>query len=207
MKKVALTAAMLLPFIAFCQNASPEKPQRKMTYGINIGNHFSTVHNEGKPLSADPGASVKNGLGFRLGLLAQRPITKRLSVIAMPELAFYDNRFEFNYPFMPRKFQMAAANVELAVHLAYKITNGRSHPYVILGPSFRQPLADKMAEVNEVSGAMVAMDAGIGFEAALKRFRIAPELRYSYNINAIQNNVILDDLHMHVVSFVLCFKG
>ncbi len=201
-----IAAAMYLTNTSYGQETKP-KPDNKIELGFSFGTNYSLLYlGENDPSKATRLSSV-NGLGFRLGILATLPLFPRVSLTAKPELSFNDNNLGYtNSENKQQEYEMPTTG-EIAVHVSYKLSSGSTHPYVLFGPAYKLPLTSSSSDYYQITRPALALDAGVGLEHLFKHFKIAPELRYSYNVNNISSVSGIKDVRYHVLSLSLMFWG
>ncbi len=164
--------------------------------GVNRSNlDFSAQSNQG---------DITNGLGYRLGVLADLRISSRLSFSPKAELSFNASRLEqqgVNYKVNP-------TNLEFMGHLKYNVLKNKFTPYLIAGPNFRMPLgAEEESNIIPTKNDL-AIDIGAGLDIPMFGwFTLAPEIRYSFGLNDIEDNSSsISNLRYNNIALVLIFK-
>jgi hypothetical protein len=74
--------------------------------------------------------------------------------------------------FLPFSYKYASPEWKFPVLVKYRFSSERLKPLVELGPSFRLP-------EGQSTFAKYGVTAGLGFEARMRRLKIAPVLRYT----------------------------
>lgn len=199
---ICAAAVMLLPLLSFAQ-----KKEKRMSYGLSMGVQRSCFCIENYDASYYKSVQPKSGTGFRLGLLANYRLSKRWSITAKPELAFYGSTISTlrvdNDAYTWETVPMA----ELAADIRYKLPLKAVQPYLYAGPTYKYALAENDANLLTINGRPFCLDAGIGVEKKFKKFAVAPELRYSYGLTRIASICNMAPVYMNSAVFVLNFKG
>ena len=102
---------------------------------------------------------------------------------------------------------MSPTNLELLGHFKVKLRQGSLSPYVVFGPNLRVPIQGLNRDNLIPTKENVALDIGIGLDVPLFKFRIAPELRYSYGLMNINRSSNMDDMKYHNIALVLNLSG
>lgn len=206
MKKVVLALMALLPAMSvFAQKAAVQP--KNVNFGIDLGMNYSALK-----ISAHDPASIKkatslNGIGYRLGLLMEVPISKHASIVAGSALSFYDNRVDV-VKIDNAKFEyLLPPMVEFALHFNYKFDKYTNKPYLLVGPSYKIPLASNTMSAPQISRSTACIDLGIGLERIFPNYTLSPELRYSYGFTNISSLSGIQDAKLHSLSLIIKFKG
>jgi hypothetical protein len=97
--------------------------------------------------------------------------------------------------------------MEFSAHTVIHFGKQRSRPYILIGPSYRQPLTENSKFLTVTERPDLAIDLGIGLNKKLTFFNLAPELRYSAGLTNLRKVDHDDELYFHNVTLVLIFKG
>ena len=205
MKKVIVAFVLLTCSVAaFSQSEISEK---KMKYGISLGlNYSNLMFVDFQPTNT----TIDNGLGFNLGILADYKLTNWLSFSPKSELAF--NNCKVNYSSGNSEnetYEVMPINVGLMGHFVVKKQNNNVSPYLFFGPQYQLSLMRNQRSITDdfATNDSFALDFGIGLEKGFKHFNFAPELRYSYGFNNVNQNPALSLLHFHNISLIFNFLG
>lgn len=196
MKRVILfTAAFLITGIASAQTSE----KKRFTKGFNFGVNQANVLLENNSNTG----YVKNGLGFRMGLISSFAFSERISFDPKAELSFNTSTFWDG----TQKLAINPVDVELITHLKVKTKKSGFSPYFIAGPNVKIPVGRNDA-LTLPTRQDVALDLGFGFDVPFgKKVRVSPELRYSIGLINITESNAVSDLKFHNISLILNFSG
>lgn len=177
----------------------------KTRFGFSLGLHYSNILH----LPDDPGfAQTDNGLGFRMGVLADVPINAWMAFVPKAELALSSGSVLLTgVDGNVNPYDIRALAAELAPHMVFRPEGKRTMPYFLLGPNVRLPFHGENSTTSFRTGWDVALDLSIGLEQVFRRLALAPELRYSVGLMDINQQPQLQSVQLHNVSLVLHFKG
>lgn len=200
MKQIVILAAFMM--VLTPSNAQERKKEKDKfaTFGFDLGVNRSNLSFGSTQTDGD---QITNGLGYRLGVVSNFQLTRRLSLAPKAELSFNASRLsqeDVNYSVNP-------TNLELIAHAKYKFRKGRFSPYIIAGPNFRVPVNNNIGDNIIPTREDVAIDVGIGLDVPLINFRVSPELRYSFGLKDINRDSGVSDLKYHNIALVLIFSG
>ncbi len=179
--------------------------EKRVNFGFNFGLNHSKLYSR----DALPGnTEITNGFGFNLGILMDYSITEKLAISPKAELAYYNATFNSKgIDQSTFKYEIYPYSLNLMSHFVYKIGHEKVVPYILIGPNFKLPIANKADSNGDFdTGYDVAFDFGIGLENLFKHFNFAPELKYSYGILNISENPGIKTLNFHSVSLGISFK-
>lgn len=200
---VLLTALGLFSFGVFAQEQD-DQPERKIRFGFNLSANYANLYSN-DPLPDD--SDISNGFGFGLGVLMDYQISDRFTISPKTELSFYNN--SVNYPVGEgrARYDVFPAAVNVMVHAAYEMGQGKMRPYFYVGPNYRVPVSRNSGETTTFETTTdLAVDFGFGLKNKLKHFVFAPELKYTFGFMNVNNNPALQSLNFHSVSLILNFK-
>lgn len=204
MKNAVLLTAMGLFSLGVFAQEQDDQPERKVRFGFNLSANYSNLYsNDALPDDAD----ISNGFGFGLGVLMDYQISERFTLSPKSELSFYNS--SVNYPAGEgrARYDVFPAAVNVMVHAAYEMGQGKMRPYFFAGPNFRMPVSVQSGETTTFETTPdLAIDLGFGLENKLKHFIFAPELKYSFGFMNVNNNPALQSLNFYSVSLLLNFK-
>lgn len=196
-----------LSVTAFAQDVVVAPKERKLTFGFGLGVNYSSLSFQSPDVNYYTSSVSNNGYGFRLGLLADWKMGKRLSFSPKAEMAFYESRLLLLGPKSDGTvYQSYPLVFEIAGHFNYRLFNLPVQPYLILGPSVKLPFADGRSRYTTYRPGY-AMDIGLGLNKKFKMFTLAPELRYSFGLSNASNIPFVSNVRMHTVALVCNFKG
>ena len=201
MKKVLLIAlcAMVTPVIYAQESSKPEDAEkpRFMTFGFSLGinqSNFSLRAND------RPTGNITNGLGYRAGVTSNFRFGDHLSVAPKAELSFNATRLEDD----GISYKMNPINLELAGHVKYKFLSGDFSPYGLIGPNARIPIS---SGVGIITNKDIALDLGAGLDIPILRYKISPEIRYSFGIKGLMEETAFSNIKYHNIAIVVVFSG
>jgi len=181
---------------------------KKLRFGFNIGSNYSALNI--KKTSSKPGDIVQyNGLGFRIGIVAEFVFNKRFSFVPKYEMSFNETGLlVINTNGEQQNLQIYPVTMELNPHLVYNLNNKKCKPYLLAGSSIKTPITKNYDPYwSPVKTTAICIDLGFGVDKALDYFNFSPEIRYSYGINNISNVEGVKNMHFHCVSIVMNIKG
>ena len=205
MKKVLFIVCLLIPTFATLAQENRADGKR-MRYGFNLGVNYSNVlDNDELP----DNATLVNGIGFRMGLLADIRVFDFLSVSPKSELSFNNSKVKFTNPDgSSSSYDVMPISLDLMTHFTFKKHNSNLKPYFFFGPDVKIPVSKKPEDTTRYyTNPDVAIDLGIGAEKPLTRFSFLPELRYSFGLLNVNQHPQLKSLNVHTISLVLNFLG
>jgi Outer membrane protein beta-barrel domain len=201
MKKVLLIAfcAMAAPAV-FAQEsrvAENEEKPRFMTFGFSLGINQSNLS-----LRANdrPTGDITNGLGYRAGFISNFRFGDHFSLAPKAELSFNATRIEDD----GISYKMNPICLELVGHFKYKVFKGDFSPYAIVGPNARIPIS---SGVGTLTNKDVALDLGVGLDIPILRYKISPEIRYSFGIKGLMEETAYSNIKFQNIVVALIFSG
>lgn len=203
-KKMMVAILLLMcSVVAFSQSEISEK---KSKYGIYVGiNHSNLMYGD---LHLMESPIISNDLGFGLGVLADYKLTNWLSFSPKAELAFNSSTVNYSNGLGEQSYEVMPINVGIMGHLVVKKQNSKLSPYLFFGPQYRLSLNRRVTTTTEFgTNNDIALDIGIGLEKGFEYFNFAPELRYSYGFNNVNQNPAIPQLYFHNVSLIFNFLG
>ncbi|MEM5567122.1 porin family protein [Psychroserpens sp. AS72] len=202
MKSVVLSIVLLVgSFVGFSQSEK-ESNEKKLKYGFNLGvNYSNLLAKESLPNNSD----IYNEIGFSAGLIMNYKLTEDLSISPKVELSINKSGIKTtNNDDSVSLYKIFPASLDIMTHLIYKIGNGNTTPYVLVGPKLNLPVFGKSKSDYEYKNSTdFSIDLGIGLENKLKHFSISPEIRYSLGLFNINENPNFKTLNYHKISLVL----
>ena len=204
MRTIALsTATVILSLSGFAQTQSPEK---KFKFGFNVGVDYPKSQFKTDPATIQQ-LQTSNGTGLRLGILMDYAFTSHFVISPKAELAFNNSNVSITGKDGSKETYELYPTIELASHFIYKIPNEKLEPYLLFGPKYKIPLADKKTNsALFIKSPTVALDFGIGANKPFTYLTVAPEIRYSLGLTNISNIDAVKSLYYHTVSLVFNFK-
>jgi len=205
MKKLVLTTAIAFCTIVVFAQSENKASTRKSGFGVNLGTNYSFLQSK----ETLPGNSkMYNGIGAKIGLFFDYPISTRLLFSPKTELAFNRSGIETTLNDNSiSTYKIFPISLDIMTHFVYRIGDGKAFPYLLAGPNFRIPLQSKPTSSTDFKNKTdFAIDFGIGFESSVKRFVFAPEIRFSYGLLNINENPVFQTLRYNNLSLILNFK-
>lgn len=188
------------PQLANCVSEDDRSSRTKFaTFGFDLGVNRSNLKFGEEQTEGD---QITNGMGYRLGVLANLQFTKRFAFVPKAELSFNAGRVEQS----STSFNVNTNALEFIGHFKYNFMKQGFSPYLMAGPNLRVPLGQSDGDYVPTKND-VALDFGVGLEMPLRSFSIAPELRYSYGLTNITTSESFSDLNYHNIALVLVFRG
>jgi len=174
---LALISAGVL-YAQECDTAAKYRP----LFGFNVGLNQSAIYNS----NAVDELQIINAPGFRIGVFAEFPISKRWSISPKSELSFNYGKITEN----DITYRVDPHNIDLMLHFKhrFKASYGKVQPYANFGPNFRTPLKENYNGVAYDTKLALAADIGFGLEIDVNHFYISPELRFSGGLTDIRKN-------------------
>jgi hypothetical protein len=178
-----IISSMLLALIftgVMCAQESDNTSNYKPLFGFNVGLNQSAIYNS----NALDELQIKNAPGFRVGVFAEFPISKRWAVSPKTELSF-------NYGRVIIKdigYRVDPVNLDFMLHFKHKIKsyNGKVQPFINVGPNLRTPLHSNFEGVSLNTKVSFAADFGFGLKIDANYFYFSPELRFSGGLTDIR---------------------
>lgn len=152
------------------------------SFGFNVGLNYSTLYNSNETETLE----IFNAPGFRLGILANFPLSERWSFSPKSELSFnYSSIIQDNI-----KYRVDPNNIDFMIHFKhhFKGDNNKVKPYFYFGPNLRTPIAREEDFLALNTRLSLAFDFAFGADIELKEFIISPELRFSGGLTDIRTN-------------------
>ena len=199
MKKVALAVILSMVMAPSFAQIGKNKKEKFATFGLNAGINRSKLAFSS---TQSVGDFITNGSGYRMGVISNFQFTQRFSVAPKAELSFNSSVLSSGGEQL-----VSPTNLELLGHLKFKLRKGSLSPYVIVGPNFRIPLQGVNRDNLIPTKENVALDIGVGLDVPIFKYRISPELRYSFGLMNINRNSTVSDMKYHNVSLVLNLSG
>ena len=204
MKKVIIIASLFgLSSPIFCQSEELTK-EKKTTFGFNIGG-FQTMIKSDESLPDN--FKINNSSGFRLGILIDQKIGKKLSISPKAELGFSSSEVSISQePDINISNSIYNTHLEFMTHMVWRRSDLKINPYILIGPSIRVPLT-KENEISITNSYDAGIDIGIGFDKGFSNFNIMPEIRLSTGFMNIIENTTLPKIRYNSISIILNFIG
>lgn len=205
MKKVVVSFVLVINTIIGFSQVENSNVDSKVRIVFNVGSNYSILQSkENLPNNTE----INNGIGFSCGLLMDYSLSQNVLFSPKIELAFHNNEVKtVNNDNSITTYSVLPISFNVMTHFIYKIGEGKTIPYVLVGPNYKLPIKDNSKSNNELNSKPdFAIDLGIGLENKLKYFIFAPELRYSYGLLNVNNNPSLQSLNYQSISLVCNFK-
>ncbi|MBL4709808.1 MAG: PorT family protein [Flavobacteriales bacterium] len=206
-KKVVAVACLIIVSQFLFSQESDSIVSEKALYGFSLGIHRSSLSLDTEERQF---LKKKDKIGFRLGIVADYKIYKRLHFVPKLELAFYGNELTyFNGVQEESEFKLSDVAMETKPHFTIELGKAASKIYILLGASYSLAIGDEEDDdMSYPSDFFFSVDVGIGYNKETPFFLFAPELRYSYNLTNINKNPDLkSDVKLHSLTLLFSFKG
>jgi hypothetical protein len=188
-------------FFLFAQSDSLLHEER-LKFGFNLGINHSNLFS---PDELPSYASIDNGIGFRLGVLADYQLFRFMSISPKAEMAFNTNALNLTFnEISVFRYEVMPISLEFMTHFTFRMESKRFSPYFYVGPNLKVPISGDSGDYPGHS--IFAIDAGIGVEKAFKQFNFSPELRYSYGLTELSITPVIRSLKFHNISLIFNFK-
>jgi hypothetical protein len=175
--------------------------KRKPNFGFNLGANYTALYNS----NAIDELTINNAPGFRFGVFAEFPISKRWYISPKSELSFnYSSVVENDV-----KYRVDPYNLNFMAHFKYLIKgyDNNLKPYITFGPNLRTPIQNSFENATYDTKVAFNMDFAFGVQIKTKHVLISPELRFSGGITDIRRNPEGKTLRGSNASFVINFSG
>ena len=199
MKNVAIAVILSMVVVPSFAQIGKDSKEKFATFGFNGGINRSNLSFASTQADGD---LITNGLGYRMGVISNFQFTHRFSIAPKAELSFNSSALSSNGSDL-----VSPTNLEVIAHLKFKLRKGSLSPYFIIGPNFRVPVTGVNKDDLIPTKENVALDVGVGLDVPFFKYRISPELRYSYGLMNINRNSSVSDLKYHNISLVLNLSG
>lgn len=201
MKKVVfLSIVFLIGTNAFANKNNEIESESKYKFGFCIGGNFSQLNPRASYKYLNE--NISNKSGFRMGVLMDYIISKKIYISPRAELSF--NNAQLIFPSPDNKnttFSIMPANLEFMTHFTFKIGN----PYFYFGPNIRIPVSyQENYETILKTKTNFGIDMGVGFEKLTNSFIFSPELRYSFGLSKVNQSP--PELYFNNFTLLLNFK-
>lgn len=143
-----------------------------------------------------------------MGLLMDHKLKDKLYFSPKIEMSFNQAGMEVNgESLVGESYKIFPVLLEVMPHVMYQPAEGKFSPYLCIGPGFRIPVQQKPNDSNEFGNAYdVSIDVGVGFLNELKKFGIAPELRFSYGTMNVNTNPRFQHVRYNKITLLINFK-
>ena len=202
MKKLIFTAC--LAAMTFAANAQSRisfsnSDEPFLTYGVDFG-----INRPSLAFQNATGSATESGKGFRVGLVTNMSFTNRFSLVPRAELSFLSSKVSG----VDGEYNVKLSTLEVMAHLKYNTSDRRFSPYVMAGPNLRIPIISRTSQDgNFFTDENLAIDLGLGLDIPIFRFKLSPELRYSFGVSDIRSGSSLGDLSHNNIAFVVALTG
>jgi len=192
MKKIKILLALLvITQFAFAQApVSPKSYSMGILLGADYGSLIAKSRAPGSILEYTTLESEK-GWGFSLGVFYRLRLNDNFAIVPQAILAFQDNKVDFRLPNQTtQKVEIQPVTIELPVHLVLTKNFGKSiSPSVSLGARYIYDISEKESDFQQdLKRSDFAIDIGGGVEIDFKKFKMKPELLYSFGTVNLKNN-------------------
>lgn len=175
----------------------------KLSFGFSIGGNQSYLNVEGLPEYS----RIKNLTGLELGLTMDYKLCDWMSLSPKTALTFYKSEILFNDPQIYSTYRLLPVGLNTMLHFNFMKPKDDHIPYIFVGPNYKFSIDDVQGSNEFPTNNGLFLELGIGFDKDFVFFHFAPELKYSYGLNNINANPILQSVYMHNISLTFNFKG
>ena len=199
-------------FFYLLANTSAQTSETKedplVKFGINMGLNYSNAFGDEQ---LPERVSITNGFGFRLEILAETRLTKRIFISPKMGFSFNDSKFRvFNPNGESKEFLLLPLSFEAGTHFQFKNESANSRPYFYIGPSIKIPIQGEISDTSNFGSSWTpSVDFGVGMDVDFDKFILAPELRYSVGFYSVTQdpNIGEGSIYFHNVSLIFNFLG
>lgn len=178
---------------------------KKCSFGFNMGINYSSILSKSE---LPNNASIQNGPGYRLGILAHFDLSKTIFFSPKAALSFNSGSIDFaNIDGTHTPYNIMPTSLDAAFHIGCMDRNKGVSPYFYIGPSISLPIpTDNFNSGTFNTGKNLSVDFGIGLDKGFQHFRFSPELKYSYGLVNINKNPQLQSVYFHNISLIFNFR-
>ena len=182
-----------------------DSAMNRIRYGFSIGGNYSNLQSRH---ALPDHISIANKGGFRLGLLAEIPLSEKWMFSPKAETACNGSsvrimdadKYTVTHKVIP-------VSLEVMSHFVFMMNNRKRTPYLLAGLGLKIPVINRVETSTDFkTKPCFSFDVGIGINNRSKHVIAAPEMRYSFGLQNINTNPQLQSLYFHSVSPVLSFK-
>lgn len=197
MKKILFASiAYLLTLSCIAQEITPKPQMKKWSYGFNL-----SLNQVFPKFDKSDNGEVNTNLGFGLGGIAVRSLSKSIEFVPKVQIAFYSVDYTFINDISGDVNQgtLDRTQIEVPLHFNkyFNVNSGKRGFYALAVPSFQCNYVK-----HAPSSIIQSIDLGIGFLKEFSLFKLAPELRYRYTLSNISTHYLYTDFRMHNISLV-----
>lgn len=193
MKKIKILLALLvITQFAFAQ--APVSP-KTFPMGIILGTDFSHLQARSGPISNSPleytTLETEARLGFNLGILYRFQLNESFDIVPQAILSFQENTVDYRTQNQTiEKTTIQPLTVELPVHIVFtKDFDKKISPSVSLGARYIHDITKREGDYQQdLKHNDFAIDLGGGLEINFNKFKMKPELLYSFGTTNLRNN-------------------
>lgn len=173
----------------------------KPSFGFNFGTNYSSIWN----YNATDELQIKNGFGFRLGVISSFHLKRNWFIDPKIELSFNNALITENNV----TYRVDPNNLNFMTHLKYRMKGykGVAKSYCYIGPNISVPLSIDDNSNFYPTRTTLSLDFAFGVDLELKHFKISPELRFSGGLMDIRQNPTGTTLRGSNAAFVIGFSG
>lgn len=193
---VFLTLMLFASLIAYSQTENFNS-DFVVRFGFNVGLNYSNLLTKEK---LPENSKIYNGAGLRMGIIMDYKISELFLLSPKAELSFNNSSVEI---VNSNSTSIFPTSLDFMAHIVYRRGKVKFMPYVYCGPDFKWAVKN---QTNNQPKYDFAIDFGIGIDNQLKYFVFAPELRYSFGLLNVNQNLNFQTLNFHNIALVLNFK-
>jgi len=192
MKKIKILLALLaIAQFAFAQ--APVSP-KSHSMGILLSMDYSNLMAKSRESNNVPEYTTletEAGWGFSMGVFYRLRLNENFAILPQAVLAFQDNKVDFRLQNQTtQKVEIQPVTVEFPIHLVFTKNFGKSiSPSVALGAKYVHDISEREGDFQQdFNRSNFALDVGGGVEIDFKKFKLKPELLYSFGMTNLKNN-------------------
>jgi hypothetical protein len=129
-------------------------------------------------------------IGFSVGMIADRYLSRYFNLRTAPSLHFGERRFVFKEQVSGEEYESSLRSNYLTIPLHLKFSpdrTGNIRPYLLAGGYAAMNIGQKKDEILRFKSMDYGIEFGIGCNIYLPLFKLCPELRFSFGLTDIVN--------------------
>lgn len=191
MKKIKILLALLtIAQFAFAQTpVSPKSHSMGILLGIDYSNLAAETREPNAPIIRE--LESERGVGFSMGIFYRWRLNKNFAIIPQAILAFQNAKVDFPLQNQTtQQLEIQPVTLEFPVHFVYTTNfNKGINPSLSLGARYIQDITKREGDLQkDLKRNDLAFDVGGGLEIGFKKFKMKPELLYSFGTINLRNN-------------------
>ena len=206
MKKFKILLALLtIAQFAFAQApVSPKSYSMGILLGVDYSNLIAKSREPSNNVLEYTTLESERGVGFSMGIFYRWRLNENFAIVPQAVLAFQDNKVDFRLPNQTtQRVKIEPVTIEFPVHLVFTKNFGKGiSPSVSLGAKYIYDIGEREGDFQEdLKRNDLALDVGGGVEIDFKKFKMKPELLYSFGTINLRDNT--NELLNHEVGFII----